>query len=187
MPEMDGFDLIKNIRKKYKVSELPVIALSGRTDIDAETYKLAGFNKSLLKPYKPGKLQQSIAEIFKLDLKQKVNNNLQNSTNNTYDLQDIYDFSAGDQKAVQTILEAFIESSRSQIELIAIARKKNDAKEVARLAHKMVPMLKQINARQQAGQFERLEQQEVFSDEEFLQLKADILNLMEELEQEIKV
>lgn len=187
MPEMDGFDLIKNIRKKYKVSELPVIALSGRTDIDAETYKLAGFNKSLLKPYKPGKLQQSIAEIFKLDLKQKVNNNLQNSTNNTYDLQDIYDFSAGDQKAVQTILEAFIESSRSQIELIAIAREKNDAKEVARLAHKMVPMLKQINARQQAGQFERLEQQEVFSDEEFLQLKADILNLMEELEQEIKV
>jgi predicted RNA-binding protein with EMAP domain len=51
----------------------------------------------------------------------------------------------------------------------------------------MVPMLKQINARQQAGQFERLEQQEVFSDEEFLQLKANILNLMEELEQEIKV
>ncbi|PRX52505.1 hybrid sensor histidine kinase/response regulator [Salegentibacter salegens] len=187
MPEMDGFDLIKNIRKKYKTSELPVIALSGRTDIDAETYKLAGFNKSLLKPYKPGKLQQSIAEIFKLDLKQKVNNNLQHSTNNTYDLQDIYDFSAGDPTAVQTILEAFIESSRSQIELISIARKNNDAKEVARLAHKMVPMLKQINAMHQAKQFERLEQHEVFSEEEFQQLKADILDLMKELEQEIKV
>ncbi|MBZ9631064.1 response regulator [Salegentibacter sp. LM13S] len=187
MPEMDGFDLIKNIRKKYKVGELPVIALSGRTDIDAETYNLAGFNKSLLKPYKPGKLQQCIAEIFKLDLKEKINNNLQHSTNSTYDLQDIYDFSAGDQKAVQTILEAFIESSRSQIELIAIARKNNDAKEVARLAHKMVPMLKQINAMHQARQFERLEQHEVFSEEKFQQLRADILNLMEELEQEIKV
>ncbi|MDX1428005.1 MAG: ATP-binding protein, partial [Salegentibacter mishustinae] len=131
MPEMDGFDLIKNIRKKYKIGELPVIALSGRTDVDAETYKLAGFNKSLLKPYKPGKLQQSIAAIFKLELKEKVNNNLQHSKNNHYDLQDIYDFSAGDQEAVQTILEAFIESSRSQIELIAIARKNNDEKEVS--------------------------------------------------------
>ncbi|MDX1719548.1 MAG: ATP-binding protein, partial [Salegentibacter mishustinae] len=187
MPEMDGFDLIKNIRKKYKIGELPVIALSGRTDVDAETYKLAGFNKSLLKPYKPGKLQQSIAAIFKLELKEKVNNNLQHSKNNHYDLQDIYDFSAGDQEAVQTILEAFIESSRSQIELIAIARKNNDEKEVSRLAHKMVPMLKQINAKHLARQLERLEQNEAFTDKEFNQLKAGILNLMEELEQEIKV
>ena len=187
MPEMDGFDLIKNIRKKYKIGELPVIALSGRTDVDAETYKLAGFNKSLLKPYKPAKLQQSIAAIFKLELKEKVNNNLQHSKNNHYDLQDIYDFSAGDQEAVQTILEAFIESSRSQIELIAIARKINDEKEVARLAHKMVPMLKQINAKHLARQLERLEQNEAFTDKEFNQLKAGILNLMEELEQEIKV
>jgi len=187
MPQMDGFDLIKNIRKKYKLGELPVIALSGRTDVDAETYKLAGFNKSLLKPYKPAKLQQSIADIFKLELKKKVNNNLQNSKNSNYDLQDIYDFSAGDQKAVQTILEAFIESSRSQIELIAIARKENDTKEVARLAHKMVPMLKQINAIHQARQLERLEQHETFSEEEFEQLRTNVLNLMEELEQEIKV
>ena len=187
MPEMDGFDLIKNIRKKYKIGELPVIALSGRTDVDAETYKLAGFNKSLLKPYKPAKLQQSIAAIFKLELKEKVNNNLQHSKNNHYDLQDIYDFSAGDQEAVQTILEAFIESSRSQIELIAIARKNNDEKEVSRLAHKMVPMLKQINAKHLARQLERLEQNEAFTDKEFNQLKAGILNLMEELEQEIKV
>ena len=187
MPEMDGFDLIKNIRKKYKIGELPVIALSGRTDVDAETYKLAGFNKSLLKPYKPAKLQQSIAAIFKLELKEKVNNNLQHSKNNHYDLQDIYDFSAGDQVAVQTILEAFIESSKSQIELIAISRKNNDEKEVARLAHKMVPMLKQINAKHLARQLERLEQNEAFTDKEFKQLKAGILNLMEELEQEIKV
>ncbi|WP_037317577.1 ATP-binding protein [Salegentibacter sp. Hel_I_6] len=187
MPEMDGFDLIKNIRKSHKIEDLPVIALSGRTNIDAETYQLAGFNNSLLKPYKPARLQKSIAEIFKLDLKEKLNNNLQHSKNNNYDLQDIYDFSAGDQKAVQTILEAFIESTRSQIELIAIARNKNDQKEVARLAHKMVPMLKQINATNQAKQLERLEQHEVFSEIEFQDLKSDILNLMEELEQEIKV
>jgi signal transduction histidine kinase/CheY-like chemotaxis protein/HPt (histidine-containing phosphotransfer) domain-containing protein len=187
MPEMDGFDLIKNIRKKNKIGELPVIALSGRIDVDAETYKLAGFNKSLLKPYKPGKLQQSIAEIFKIELKEKVNNNLQHSRNNNYDLQDIYDFSAGDQKAVQTILEAFIESSRLQIEHVAVARKNNDAREVARLAHKMVPMLKQINATHQARQLERLEQNEVLSEKEFQELKTNILNLMEELEQEIKV
>ena len=187
MPEMDGFDLIKNIRKKHKTGELPVIALSGRTDVDTETYRLAGFNKNLLKPYKPGKLQQIIAEIFKLELKNKVNNNLQHSKNKHYDLQDIYDFSAGDQEAVQTILEAFIESSRSQIELIAVARNDNDKKEVARLAHKMVPMLKQINATHLAKQLERLEQNEDFSDVEFKQLKAGILSLMEELEQEIKV
>ncbi|TDN95562.1 hypothetical protein DET49_101160 [Salegentibacter sp. 24] len=187
MPKMDGFDLIKNIRKKYKIEILPVIALSGRTDVDAETYKLAGFNKSLLKPYKPGKLQQSIAEIFKLDLKEKLNSNHQHSKNSNYDLQDIYDFSAGDQKAVQTILKAFIQSSRSQIDLITLARKNNDTKEVGRLAHKMVPMLKQINAVHQAKQFEKLEQYEVFSEEEFQQLKADILNLMKELEQEAKV
>ncbi|SKB47466.1 hypothetical protein SAMN05660776_1258 [Salegentibacter holothuriorum] len=187
MPEMDGFDLIKNIRKKYKSGELPVIALSGRTDVDAETYKLAGFNKSLLKPYKPGKLQQSIADIFRLELKEKVNNNLQNSKNNHYNLQDIYDFSAGDQEAVQSILEAFIESSRSQIELIAMARNDNDLREVARLAHKMVPMLKQINAIHLGKQLERLEQHEAFTDKEFKQLKTGILSLMKELEQEIKV
>jgi len=187
MPEMDGFDLIKNIRKLFKPVDLPVIALSGRTDIDAEIYKLAGFNKSLLKPYKPAKLQESIAEIFKLELKNKGNNKHQQSKNDHYDLQDIYDFSAGDEKAVKTILEAFIESSRSQMKLIAVARENKDYREVARLAHKMVPMLKQINAGEIAQQMERLEKNEKFSEAEFIDLKSSLSYLLTELENEIKV
>lgn len=189
MPEMDGFDLIKNIRKLYKPSALPVIALSGRTDVDAETYKLAGFNRSLPKPYKPAKLQETIAEIFKLELKKKEKKNSNSRPTNTeyYDLQDIYDFSAGDEEAVQTILEAFIESARSQMKLVAVARENKDYKEVARLAHKMIPMLKQLNASAIATQMERLEKNEKFSDEDFNALQNSLSQLLHELENEIKV
>ncbi|MGA8853639.1 MAG: ATP-binding protein, partial [Christiangramia sp.] len=53
MPILDGFQLIKNIRSNEETKELPVIALSGRTDIQKKVYLEFGFNEKLLKPYRP--------------------------------------------------------------------------------------------------------------------------------------
>jgi len=50
MPVLDGFQLIKNIRSNEDLKHLPVIALSGRTDIQKNVYTQVGFNNKLLKP-----------------------------------------------------------------------------------------------------------------------------------------
>ncbi|UZH56387.1 response regulator [Salinimicrobium tongyeongense] len=63
MPKMDGFELLRKIRKEPELQDLPVIALSGRPDVSAADYLKKGFSGSLLKPYSSGNCC-SLSAIF---------------------------------------------------------------------------------------------------------------------------
>ncbi|MEZ0131496.1 hybrid sensor histidine kinase/response regulator, partial [Flavobacterium sp. LBUM151] len=66
MPEMDGFVFVKKL-KSYNFStykEQPIIALTGRTDLDFSVYKDAGFTTVIKKPYSPKVLLETIRSIF---------------------------------------------------------------------------------------------------------------------------
>src|SRR5690606_37133573 len=56
MPKMDGFAFMEALRDHPEISNIPVIAISGRTNVSAEKYKEAGFAGNILKPYKPSDL-----------------------------------------------------------------------------------------------------------------------------------
>ncbi|MFD1094800.1 hybrid sensor histidine kinase/response regulator [Salegentibacter chungangensis] len=188
MPKVDGFQLIKFIRANEKIANLPVIALSGRTDVNAEAYLKAGFTGSLLKPYKPADLHSKIAEIFKLEvIKKERTQTLQKQKNSNYNLEEIYEFSGGDEQAMQVILKAFLQSAETNIRELREALKNDDKEEMGRIAHKMLPMLKQMQAGHIIPELQKLEAHEPVPEPKVKKLILQIEELMKSLEAEITV
>ena len=65
MPEMDGYELIRNVRKlREKVGSVPSIAVTGSAGNDERVRsRRAGFELHLTKPVNPDDLVTAIAEL----------------------------------------------------------------------------------------------------------------------------
>ncbi|MDT0646911.1 ATP-binding protein [Zunongwangia sp. F260] len=188
MPIMDGFALIREIRATPQLKDIPVIALSGRREISSETYLDAGFNKNLLKPYQPADLLSTIAEIFKVEIQSKKHKKQQQKNITTaYDLEEIYLFSGGDDEAMEIIIKAFLDSSKENVAGLEKAYKERDTETLGKIAHKMLPMLKQMKAAHVVPVLEKLERQEEVSDSEVDLTIRELKQLMKSLETEVTI
>lgn len=187
MPRMDGLELISQIKEDPKIKNIPVIAISGRTSLEPDFYTNAGFANSLIKPYKPQELLNSIAEIFKV--KVASNNYLPPSKRpgTEYDLEEIYQFSGGDEKAMHIIINAFLDSSEKNLEDLEEAFKKQDKEKMASVAHKMLPMFKQMKAHSIAEKLRDIETYNDLDESGFTNLIKNIQLLMNNLKTEITV
>ena len=190
MPILDGFELIRSIRSNEKYKDLPVIALSGRTDIEREIYTEVGFNNKLLKPYKPEELKKNIAELLKLDFKEKeavkeIDNVRLKSE--TYDLTDIYEFSGRDEDAMHNIIQAFLEGSQESIQQLQNAFAAKDKEKLGKVAHRMLPMLKQMKANEIVVILMKLESREDITEQQFDRFENKLFELMSSLNTSITV
>jgi CheY-like chemotaxis protein len=66
MPEMDGYELIRNVRElRERVSSVPSIAVTGSAEDDERVRsRRAGFELCLTKPIDPDELVRAIAELI---------------------------------------------------------------------------------------------------------------------------
>ncbi|WP_300439661.1 ATP-binding protein [Christiangramia sp.] len=190
MPVFDGFQLIKNIRASEIGKKIPVIALSGRTDIKRDIYIQLGFNNKLLKPYKPDDLKQNIADILGLEyeeskaFKEPQNDKLKSDN---YDLSDIYEFSGHDEEAMQKIIHAFLKGSEDSLQELKAAYKEKNINKMGKIAHRMLPMLRQMKAKDLTGLLVKMEAREEINKTEFSFFEKKIKDLMSSLETEITV
>ena len=161
MPKMNGFELIRKLKNSSKTADIPVIALSGRTDVDKKLYLEKGFKGSLTKPYRSNELVQLIAKI--LDLKtiseeKKVPSNPKNEQKESYDLSEVKTFTQNDEKSLNGILQAFIDSNRENVKRLREFAEKGEISAVSETAHKMLPMFKQLKIESVIPGLEELEQ-----------------------------
>ena len=190
MPILDGFDLIEIIREQEELKNLPVIALSGRTDVSNDVYSKRGFNANLLKPYKPGDLKKTIANLLELKYqKETPESNLKTEklVGDNYDLSEIYEFSGQDEAAMQTILNAFLEGAGQSLKDLEQAYKNDDQDKMGKLAHRMLPMLRQMKARNIVQILMKLEERQPVKPAEFKDLKNRLNSLMADLRTETTV
>lgn len=190
MPKMDGFQLIKNLKENPKWQHIPVIALSGRTDVDDSIYKKAGFHDNLLKPYKSEDLSGAIAEIFNMEAPKKKTLapvKFEHFNSSEYDLSEIYEFSGGDEEALHIIIQAFLEGSEKSIVEFKAAKQKNNFEKMGKLAHRMLPMLRQMKAEKVIPVLMKLEQRQNLEEKEINQFIDSLQKLMHDLEAEITV
>ncbi len=147
MPVLDGFGLIKSIRASgHPVKNIPVIALSGRKDLPDEAFENAGFTAHSTKPVNIDELLGLIAGILKFERKKTPTlPKTGTSTKGGLDrLSSLSQFTNNDPKSLKTILETFIESAEDNCVVLREAAAENDAVKLAQIAHKMIPMLKQM-------------------------------------------
>lgn len=152
MPEMDGFMFLKKLKnsgyKTYK--NQPVIALTGRTDLDFSVYSEAGFTTVIQKPYSPKILLETIQLILENDTLPTVaiHDEEEKTTSKLYSLETLKEFLGNDSEALNEVLKSFIESSRENLTLLENAITEKNTTEINSIAHRIAPMFKQIQARE---------------------------------------
>ncbi|GAA3758986.1 hybrid sensor histidine kinase/response regulator [Flavobacterium ginsengiterrae] len=192
MPEIDGFMFLEKLRNSEKgiYKNQPVIALTGRTDLDSAIYTRAGFTTVVKKPYSPKMLLETIQHILdnetlpEIDIKDKE----ETASSQLYSLETLKEFLGNDKDALNDVLKAFIISSNENLELLENAVLEENVPEINSIAHRIAPMFKQIEARDIGIILKTLEQNNIeITDlkDIFTALKAKTTKLFTALEEEI--
>lgn len=187
MPQMNGFQLISSIRKNPETKDLPVIALSGKTDVSPEEYLEKGFSGSILKPYSPKKLFRVISSILQTDFNFHESHDDKPEKNpGNYSLSEIELFTGGDSEALEVILTSFIASTKLNLKELEKAYAEGNQFQLEKVAHKMLPMFRQLKAVKIIKQLEILQSGD-FSKVKYKTLENMVQELLFELEDKTKV
>lgn len=155
MPVLDGIEFIKKIRALKRFETIPVIALSGNGKLEDSDYKNLGFTGNLKKPYKPDHL---IAIINDVDFSVDTEDRKSDTSESLYNLETLSVFADGDPASLKSIILVFIETAEENLK--ALNTYAQDPEKLKEVAHKMLPMMRQLEAGQIIKILEKLENPE---------------------------
>jgi CheY-like chemotaxis protein len=162
MPKLDGFEMIELLKNNEKYKYIPVIALSGKRDLTIEDYQQAGFVSAHQKPIQITELLLLITSVLFPDFKAKEillqpKSVEELKTNQTYNTGSLRQFIGDDKDALQNLLAIFIESTQENLLDIQYAKDDFDIVTIGNIAHKMLPMFKQLEINTIVPRLEELE------------------------------
>lgn len=151
LPGMNGFRFLELLRSRqeYEYKDQPVIAVSGRKDLDPEKYLSNGFSAFLLKPYTPSHLLKVITSIYTGKQPQVLKNPKREKKeleNTLYRLDDLQTFLDHDMEAIRELLDNLLQTTDNDLEKLDGMLEKEDYEGIADLAHRMKTMFRQIHA-----------------------------------------
>lgn len=146
MPEMDGFELVQQIRESpnQQIKNIPVIALSARDDMHEKEYQEAGFSAYLNKPYTPEQLYSRVNDLLGCAIEMNQPTTQTSDKNALYNLDMIMVFADNDKDAANQIIGSFISDCKTNFQLLVQHLESHETEQIAKLAHKMLPMFKQL-------------------------------------------
>ncbi|WP_348824036.1 hybrid sensor histidine kinase/response regulator [Flavobacterium aestuarii] len=165
MPIMDGFLFIEKLKNSnystYK--NQPIIALTGRADLEYSDCIEAGFTTVIKKPYSPKDLLETIQHILQnKDLPDIVTDAVAEINNpELYSLKTLKQFLGNDNEALQVFLKQFIESSKKNMTYLENAVQQKNTFEINAIAHRIAPMFRQIEAQEISRVLELLEKNDL--------------------------
>lgn len=159
MPIMDGFTLTKSVRNLGEsYQNLPIIAVTGRNDLDLKNYREAGFSTVIKKPFSPKTLLSTIQAIFNhQEIPFQEEEKTLKKTNELFAIDSLQSFLGNDNEAVKSVLTSFVETTSNNLSLLENYVDGNDFDKIKETAHKMAPMFKQIEATEIAEVLTNLE------------------------------
>lgn len=150
MPHIDGFELVRIIRNNNDptISKLPVIALSGKRDLNPEDFTSRGFTSWHPKPLRLEALLNQMRAVFAEEqpMAQSFHSEIKKENGRLFNLESLNQFTQNDPNALRMIIENFVESTKENCEILKLNTMAMNQKEMADIAHKMIPMLKQMEA-----------------------------------------
>jgi len=153
MPEIDGFEATKNIRKHTnpQIANLPIIAITAAAFIaDKNKCIEAGMNDYISKPFDPIDLLSKIHKLLPASLNE-LPKQLQ------CDLSLLKDRAAGDISFIKEILESYIQEMPLYIAEMELFLNKKDWQEISKQAHKMKSPIALMGAVQLKELFSEIE------------------------------
>ncbi len=148
MPEMNGFELVERIRMGIFAGSksMPVIALSGSSDMAEPEFIEAGFSGFLSKPFKSNQLLNIIQKFLG-----KGNKNIETPIQNLSEAEvkgfsALSNFAGDDIQAGAEIIQSFIDENKQNEKALKKAFAKKDLDEIKKICHKMLPLMRMISA-----------------------------------------
>jgi signal transduction histidine kinase/CheY-like chemotaxis protein len=147
MPNIDGFELVRIIRNNnnQKIASIPVIALSGKRNLNPEDFTSKGFTAFHPKPLKLQELLHLMESIFNgkpMNIFVQVAEAKKDEK--LFDLTSLNKFTQDDPVSLKLILDTFITSVSENTKVLKEAVATMDEPKMSEIAHKMIPMLKQM-------------------------------------------
>ncbi|WP_343625985.1 hybrid sensor histidine kinase/response regulator [Flavobacterium lindanitolerans] len=193
MPNIDGFELVRIIRNNNnpEVAAIPVIALSGKRNLNPEDFTSKGFTAFHPKPLRLEELLLLMKSIFNgkpVDVAVQVAEARKDEK--LFDLSSLNKFTQNDPVSLKLIVDTFITSVSENTEALRQATCEMNLKRMSEVAHKMIPMLKQMEVYSISDLLEPIEDQSLEYDKEEMEKYVAIIFqklsvLISELEKEI--
>lgn len=151
MPHTDGFEVLQSLKSpEYNhYHGQPVIAMTGRRDMDASVYKDRGFTGVLKKPFTRQQLLELLYNLVPApELKAEAEKPTKTLATHTeiFSLDTLYSFLGDDEVACSGIVQTFTEETRTNMALLGKAVAGGDTDTINRTAHRMLPMFRQFKA-----------------------------------------
>lgn len=162
MPNINGFEVLEKLRDgtySHYIGQ-PVIAMTGRKDLEKETYLESGFADILQKPFTKDLFIMVLTKIFpaqvtkggEMDDKQVIA-----SSSNLFSLEVISSFLGDDRDGIAEVLHTFITDTTKSMDRLKEAIDSGTIKDINSISHKMLPMFRQLRAKEGIPILERLE------------------------------
>jgi DNA-binding response OmpR family regulator len=195
MPQISGFEVLKKLKSgRYKhFKDQPIIAMTGRKDLDAEAYISLGFAQVIQKPFSKGELLSILkllgfetTKSYETTKSKEYSNNsaLFDSDSAYYSLEVIQSFLGDNETAIQEVLQTFVNDTFTNMSLLEEHLDALDYAQINQIAHRMLPMFRQLNVPAAIPILEKLELAVVSQmnpgqlRDAFVQLKVVVTNLM---------
>ncbi|MEX0291312.1 MAG: hybrid sensor histidine kinase/response regulator [Flavobacteriaceae bacterium] len=149
MPGTDGFEVVQELKSgKYPhYHSQPIIAMTGRRDLQSSHYSKSGFSKVLQKPFNKTKLVVVLKELFPFRFysksDQKVSKIAQNEQK-VFNLSIISSFLDNNEEAIHEVLSTFIKDTKLNLGQLESAIDQSDMELISKVSHKMLPMFRQL-------------------------------------------
>ncbi len=155
MPAMNGIDLISKIKELPNAQNVPVIAMTARSDMDSALLSQHGFATCLHKPFVAKELMQVIADVADAGA-EKI------------DFTELTAFSMDDAEAKAEIMNTFIVETKKKRELLQQAFTQRDMPTITNITHQLLPLFVMVgatNGKEHLEWFEKHRNDTIFTDD----------------------
>ena len=158
MPKMGGPELIQHMQKISNFNRIPTLCVTANNaESEKQTFMDAGFNSVLVKPFYEHQLLEKVGILLKLPF-EIIASSKQSSSFPKLTFENIKQFTGDDQEAYTAILHSLDENIQITSQNLKEALDKKNHEEIANLAHRILPHLRQLNALEAAHILAALEQ-----------------------------
>jgi len=166
MPQISGFEVLQKLRsgdyKHYK--KQPIIAMTGRRDLEKDAYTSIGFAEVIKKPFTKQELITVLKlmgiETRKVAEKKPVEKKpftIRDSNTEPFSLDFIYSFLGKNKDAIQEVLQTFLMDTQTNMQLLEDTVNNLDHAQINHVAHRMLPMFRQLKVQSAIPILERFE------------------------------
>lgn len=160
-----GFDLVESISQleDKKNKNVPIVALSARSDIYKSEFLSSGFTDFLFKPFTSDQLFEMIAKYMNCNGGSTQTYEIENKTDIVNEnikpkgVSALFEYVKEDTVASVEILKSFIKETKESEMMLKEAFAKDDIAAAGKISHKMLPLFRMIGNERVVGIFEHLE------------------------------